>query len=605
MHKAQLQKGEDGDPQEVNLVSIIDEIPSSPERHRFMQESSNRYYMPKNYNRNDIGYCREHIVPFFSQACARVGIELRSKGWEDVYQKLTLKCVQGRIYSSQQSRKNQQLHLSRQGLGDSSTAMMVHPVTGYKYSKEFHARQSKTLRPKKGEVQCPFEIILKWEPNLESGNGDGRWYVFHGNTFHHGHLQKDANEIQLLLWHHDKESTRLAVNAMNIHLGCGSATQLLVSQHSQVFFTPSQLEALRRSERLTIGNPEAPLASPNLTPAERLFNYLQNEKDLSYCALFANVDIGESLVTVNKKRGQQSQNRVQFRNLEMSSGGYRGHCDSEIIQTSNLVATGETDTPESHTVRVLNALTVGSDGGEKKLLLAVAWVSDEQRRLATCFPEAWGVDVTMGTNAEQRPLLSASLKMSTNQTMTHFHSFLPCVAHWAYAWSFGVAMPKLLGKETLQCNNAVCTDGEEKEYGPLVVLCQDSDSPWYGTEHYLCVYHLVDRQLGKEGLKGQFLGPIGEIYQSVVINWIYSWSSDMETYEAFTTPYNLLKSWLRSKESDDITSPRKPEHLGPEMCDRWATFVHRKISVHALKFVFAKRLKRRSFNLRTTSNTEG
>ena len=118
--------------------------------------------------------------------------------------------------------------------------------------------------------------------------------------------------------------------------------------------------------------------------------------------------------------------------------------------------------------------------------------------------------------------------------MTHFHAFLPCMACWAYAWSFAVAMPKLLGKETLHRNNAVCTDGEEKEYGPLVVvLSRDRDSPWYGSEHYLCVYHLVDRQLGKEGLKGRSLGPVGEVYQGVIISWIYSWSSDMETQEAF------------------------------------------------------------------------
>jgi hypothetical protein len=113
----ELQKGEEGELLEVNLVSIVDEIPSSAERHKFMQEKSNRFYMSKYYNRNDLGYRRDQIVPFFAKACAKVGIEIRSKGWEEIPQKLTLKCVRGRLYSSQQSKKNQQVQKMRQGVG--------------------------------------------------------------------------------------------------------------------------------------------------------------------------------------------------------------------------------------------------------------------------------------------------------------------------------------------------------------------------------------------------------------------------------------------------------------------------------------------------------
>ncbi len=120
---------------------------------------------------------------------------------------------------------------------------------------------------------------------------------------HHRHLQKNADEIQLYPWHHNKESTRLAVNAMRIHLGCGSSTQLLVSQHTQAFFTPSQFQTLKRSERCAISDPEGPMLNPNLSPAERLLFYFQSQQDLSYCCLFANVHIGEVFVTIKKRRG--------------------------------------------------------------------------------------------------------------------------------------------------------------------------------------------------------------------------------------------------------------------------------------------------------------
>jgi hypothetical protein len=201
-------------------------------------------------------------------------------------------------------------------------------------------------------------------------------------------------------------------------------------------------------------------------------------------------------------------------------------------------------------------------------------------------------------------MLSASLKLSTGQTMTHFHAFLPCLTRWAYNWNFGTAMPLLLGKAALQRNNAVCTDGEEKMYGPLVVLSHPGQV-WEGSIHNLCMFHLVDRQLGPEGLKGALLSPVGKVYQSVIINWLYSWSSEPETYEEFECSYSLLNAWLRTDESKDPTSPRKSDRLGTAMCDRWAEFILTKIYPHKLKFVFAKRLKTRSFDLRTTSNTEG
>jgi hypothetical protein len=152
---------------------------------------------------------------------------------------------------------------------------------------------------------------------------------------------------------------------------------------------------------------------------------------------------------------------MTFKGLEMSTVYTNGGVTTTSLNASDLVAPGETNTPQSHTDRILGALTVTSEDGEKRLLLGVAWVSDEQRRLANCFPEAWGIDVAFGTNSEQRPLVSGTTKLSTNQTMTHFHAFLPCLARWAYKWTFGTAMPLLLGKQALERNNAFCTDAEE------------------------------------------------------------------------------------------------------------------------------------------------
>jgi hypothetical protein len=280
---------------------------------------------------------------------------------------------------------------------------------------------------------------------------------------HEGHLQKDEKEIQVLLNHHDDENKRLALSAMQVHLGGGFATQALVSNHHQAFLMPSQLQNLKRIGIRTGPCPQPALIDPTRSAAERLIDYFQNQPDLSFTALYAKIEIAESLLTIKKKsnKSNKKQKKMTFKGLEMSTVYTNGGVTTTSLNASDLVAPGETNTPQSHTDRILGALTVTSEDGEKRLLLGVAWVSAEQRRLANCFPEAWGIDVAFGTNSEQRPLVSGTTKLSTNQRMTHFHAFLPCLARWAYKWTFGTAMPLLLGKQALERNNAFCTDAEE------------------------------------------------------------------------------------------------------------------------------------------------
>jgi hypothetical protein len=357
-----LSHGLGGPVHTVDLVSIVEQIPQSTGgRKQYMQNTSNRYYLPGQFNRNDDKYRQSQIIPFIAQACAKVGIEIRSRGWQDVPQKLTLKCVRGRVYCCHQSQKNVQRKLARQGTSSSHSAD-TGSLCSRTYTKPFKERRSQTTRPKEKDMQCSFQIVLKWEP---TDSVHGSWYIFSGNMTHEGHLQKTADEVQLYLMHHKEESTRLARNAMNIHLGCGSSTQLIVARHTDAFFTLSQLEALKRSRSDSNTIPEVPAININRTAAERLLTYLQCQTDISYCALFANIEIGHAFVSIRKKNGQNCPNQLKFRNLEMSSLHRNGSSNTEIINTANLVAPGETDTPQSHTERILGALTVGHEAGEK------------------------------------------------------------------------------------------------------------------------------------------------------------------------------------------------------------------------------------------------
>ncbi len=78
-----------------------------------------------------------------------------------MHQKLTLKCIRRRVYSCQQSKKNIHVQQSRQNSAGDHASHMINPETGYKYSKAFQERMSKTATPKEEEMQYPFQIILK------------------------------------------------------------------------------------------------------------------------------------------------------------------------------------------------------------------------------------------------------------------------------------------------------------------------------------------------------------------------------------------------------------------------------------------------------------
>jgi len=54
----------------------------------------------------------------------------------------------------------------------------------------------------------------------------------------------------------------------------------------------------------------------------------------------------------------------------------------------------------------------------QSMLLAVAWVTDEEHLLMQMFPEVWFMDVTSGTNKEGRGLFLVAGKDSNNNAFT-------------------------------------------------------------------------------------------------------------------------------------------------------------------------------------------
>jgi hypothetical protein len=102
--------------------------------------------------------------------------------------------------------------------------------------------------------------------------------------------------------------------------------------------------------------------------------------------VYSVIEYAESLVTIKKRKVKVA----RFKGLQAStvSASVAG-VTSTTLRQEDLITSDETDTPQSLSERLLQNLTVSDGGtGPDKVLLCIAFVSDEQRQAASQFPEA-------------------------------------------------------------------------------------------------------------------------------------------------------------------------------------------------------------------------
>jgi len=134
-----------------------------------------------------------------------------------------------------------------------------------------------------------------------------------------------------------------------------------------------------------------------------------------------------------------------------------------------------------------NRLKVG-----QRILLAVAWVREDEKRLFELYPEILSIDVTYGTNSEGRPLAMTGCLDSDCKVFCPIRAFLPSECKWVFRWLWAEAIPSLLGSENCQRIHLVLSDGDAKIYEPFGQL---KEKFYPNAQHGLCLYHLVVQQM--------------------------------------------------------------------------------------------------------------
>ena len=83
---------------------------------------------------------------------------------------------------------------------------------------------------------------------------------------------------------------------------------------------------------------------------------------------------------------------------------------------------------------------------DQNLLIALAWVIPEERRMFELFPETLFVDSTEDTNNEGRPLFTMGGCTSNGKMFTFLRAFLPNQRSWAFRWMFLHVLPTMFTK---------------------------------------------------------------------------------------------------------------------------------------------------------------
>ncbi|MGH3054865.1 MAG: hypothetical protein ACRDL7_07790 [Gaiellaceae bacterium] len=124
------------------------------------------------------------------------------------------------------------------------------------------------------------------------------------------------------------------------------------------------------------------------------------------------------------------------------------------------------------------------------LLLAVAWATDEEIRLARMYPEVFFMDVTSQTNSEKRELFIVAGKDCNAGGFVAARIFLPSEKRWVFHWIFSHCLPVLLGEDVISNNRLCITDGDTDSYLPLHDAINEGGI-WGNSTHALCEFHLL------------------------------------------------------------------------------------------------------------------
>ena len=177
---------------------------------------------------------------------------------------------------------------------------------------------------------------------------------------------------------------------------------------------------------------------------------------------------------------------------------------------------------EMQTLR--NNLRLSSD---KKLLLMVSLATDEMIRLVSMHPEVWFMDVTGGTNRQNRDLFMMAIRWPTGETFPGNLTVIPSGKRWIFHCIYQHAFLALYGPETCSRNRLSLCDEDNAEYGPFE-NCIATVDEFKNSRLMLCLFHAIWQVFKKEIFN--LLPKKGKVLTSVGKSWGELWKMTLHYF---------------------------------------------------------------------------
>jgi hypothetical protein len=429
--------------------------------------------------------------------------------------------IQATVYESKDK-------LPRVDKADIRNDRMVNKHMANRPNGKKKSKRTTTSKPPPQEC-CTYRIRILLDPGkcwfLQSGGGCRQ------HKFHPKYSPSEKRRRFDTLTEGQRDDAAIYTRHGTAGVGVG-----ILKEQTGATFSASQLRFNKNKNEIKNGHvpPPAPDDSPGAgSTAEQCIRYLEKERQegkKSYIALYHSVK-HSTLLTIQKKRKARASKLEKHRKAEASKGRKGGtepavddtqedevpvaddtqkdqnseptestaaamvmeveSCDENGIRSNTPVTLlpEEELQVESMLSPIYERLVVG-----QKILLAVIWVREDEKRLFELFPEVLMLDVTFGTNSEGRPLAVTASFDASLKTFSPIRAFLPSECQWVFLWMWTTAIPTLLGHDNINRTQLVLTDGDSKIYNPFNSV---QATLYPSAIHGLCKFHLVTQPLQK------------------------------------------------------------------------------------------------------------
>jgi hypothetical protein len=299
-----------------------------------------------------------------------------------------------------------------------------------------------TKKPTVSSCRYPFRFKVYFDPA-------NKRYFFPQNQSgcpsHKGHVKLEKHQI-VTPRHTIGADFELIMQQLKVSAPT-DAIRALYQERTGSSLTPEQLQSLRQLGKDLIVDKNS--MTSKQSPADKLLAKLQADDNIVYQYLLATWDEKDLITIRQTKKDGKILREDPYYGAERSVLGDGG--------------------PRQFVNAVLKAMSLKN---EQSLLLAIAWVTKDARSYFQMFPSSLSIDVTMGTNAEKRPLARATCRTSDKRNVPFFDCFLSSGSAWVWYWLFYKVFPALLPSRSL--SQVILLNTTSDSYLPLPTLNHDS-----------------------------------------------------------------------------------------------------------------------------------